>query len=190
MLFRGVSRHLRSLVQYCRNDPEWVISSYDMERVIVPPRRSISGVCESRRPGPARREGTVYVHWPYCKALCTYCNFNKYVGRSPKEMNKVASAILKELETSLSDSSIEEVTSLYFGGGTPSLASPDLISRTLETILNHCSWRENAQVTLEANPTEITLERLRDFQSAGVNRISVSHGTPQPLALGMSGPPF
>ncbi|CAI8044547.1 Radical S-adenosyl methionine domain-containing protein 1, mitochondrial [Geodia barretti] len=117
-------------------------------------------------------KGTVYVHWPYCSQLCTYCNFNKYI-RSSVDHTGMTKCLVKELTSLIKLSGIGTVTSVYFGGGTPSLAKPETIQAVLNTIREQACLTENAEVTLEANPTSAQTEKLRTFKTAGVTRLSV-----------------
>ncbi|CAI8044541.1 Radical S-adenosyl methionine domain-containing protein 1, mitochondrial [Geodia barretti] len=120
-------------------------------------------------------KGTVYVHWPYCSQLCTYCNFNKYISnhRSSVDHTGMTKCLVKELTSLIKLSGIGTVTSVYFGGGTPSLAKPETIQAVLNTIREQACLTENAEVTLEANPTSAQTEKLRTFKTAGVTRLSV-----------------
>uniref|UniRef100_A0A1A8G1A8 Radical S-adenosyl methionine domain-containing protein n=1 Tax=Nothobranchius korthausae TaxID=1143690 RepID=A0A1A8G1A8_9TELE len=118
------------------------------------------------------KEASLYVHWPYCLRRCTYCNFNKYV---PKDNNGhvMAECLQRETETLLQLSQVSCITSVFFGGGTPSLAPPSTISIILETISKHASLHDQAEVTLEVNPTLEGRLKLADFHHAGVNRFSI-----------------
>ena len=139
----------------------------------------------------------VYVHWPYCAALCSYCDFNKYLWRSNSaSTEQLQQAYLTELSYFLSKSPREEVASIYFGGGTPSLASASLIYniineiKRLKPIASDAevirvawesklrgsawdSWPPPYQITLEGNPNSLSWERMQAFKSAGINRLSV-----------------
>jgi len=115
----------------------------------------------------------VYVHIPYCVKKCPYCDFNSYgVGkRIPEE--EYTEAVLKELD--LYRESIERVplTSIFFGGGTPSLFSAGSIGKIIHRILSITSPLDSLEVSLEVNPKTADLEKLRDLNGVGVNRISV-----------------
>ncbi|KAI9477098.1 hypothetical protein BDB00DRAFT_859401 [Zychaea mexicana] len=121
---------------------------------------------------------SIYIHWPYCESKCTYCNFNKYVNPSDPPVERLTRAMIRELEFYLSEPRFgvlhnKRVTSIYFGGGTPSLAKPSTISRILQTVNQHISLDKDIEITLEANPTSSELARLRDFRDAGINRLSL-----------------
>ncbi|XP_053564784.1 radical S-adenosyl methionine domain-containing protein 1, mitochondrial [Bombina bombina] len=117
-------------------------------------------------------EAAIYVHWPYCEKRCSYCNFNKYISRSDNE-GALRSCLVKEAGTLLQLSQVRRITSVFFGGGTPSLASPSTIAAVLDEISCHALLERDAEITLEANPTSSERSRLHGFREAGVNRISV-----------------
>ncbi|XP_061080428.1 radical S-adenosyl methionine domain-containing protein 1, mitochondrial [Conger conger] len=118
------------------------------------------------------KEATLYVHWPYCLRRCSYCNFNKYISRSVNHVD-MATCLQRETETLLRLSQVSSVASVFFGGGTPSLAPPSTIAAVLETVAKHAGLRADAEVTLEVNPTPFGMAKLADFRHAGVNRYSV-----------------
>ncbi|MCL4125839.1 UNVERIFIED_CONTAM: hypothetical protein GTU68_010881 [Idotea baltica] len=122
-------------------------------------------------------KGSVYVHWPYCKRRCSYCNFVKYIPRDNTAWTfpdtTLEDAMVTELEFSLKNSPIKTITSVFFGGGTPSLARPQLVEKVLSTIENCCLLASNAEVSLEANPTSMEAQKLSDFKHSGVNRLSL-----------------
>ncbi|XP_046895146.1 radical S-adenosyl methionine domain-containing protein 1, mitochondrial isoform X2 [Hypomesus transpacificus] len=121
---------------------------------------------------PMSTEASLYVHWPYCLRRCSYCNFNKYIHRS--DNNAVMSDCLqRETETVLRLSGVSCITSVFFGGGTPSLAHPSTVAAVLETVARHAGLSDKAEVTLEVNPTPMGKSRLEDFLLAGVNRFSI-----------------
>uniref|UniRef100_A0A6Q2Z3X1 Radical S-adenosyl methionine domain-containing protein n=1 Tax=Esox lucius TaxID=8010 RepID=A0A6Q2Z3X1_ESOLU len=117
-------------------------------------------------------EASLYVHWPYCLRRCSYCNFNKYIPRSDNQ-DVMSECLQRETETLLRLSHVSRVTSVFFGGGTPSLARPSTIAAVLETVARHAALSESAEVTLEVNPTPILSSKLQDFLHAGVNRFSI-----------------
>ncbi|KAM4531884.1 radical S-adenosyl methionine domain-containing protein 1, mitochondrial [Odontesthes bonariensis] len=118
------------------------------------------------------KQASLYVHWPYCLRRCSYCNFNKYI---PKENNDhiMTECLQRETETMLQLSQVSRVSSVFFGGGTPSLAHPSTIAAVLETVSKLASLSDEAEVTLEVNPTPMGMSRLEDYLSAGVNRFSI-----------------
>ncbi|XP_043946421.1 radical S-adenosyl methionine domain-containing protein 1, mitochondrial isoform X4 [Protopterus annectens] len=121
---------------------------------------------------PGMSEAALYVHWPYCERRCTYCNFNKYIARAV-DQEAMRYVMTKETETLIQLSELKCVTSVFFGGGTPSLAEPQTIAAILDTIAKWAHIPYNAEITLEANPTSSTISRLTEFKNAGVNRLSI-----------------
>ncbi|MBN3310390.1 RSAD1 protein, partial [Amia calva] len=118
------------------------------------------------------------LQWPYCLRRCTYCNFNKYVWRGGSEdlrgsEEDMRGCLQREAETLLQLSQVSRITSVFFGGGTPSLASPATIAAVLETLAKHAHLPGNVEVTLEVNPTPVGVARLSEFHRAGVNRFSI-----------------
>ncbi|NXE10615.1 RSAD1 protein, partial [Lophotis ruficrista] len=110
--------------------------------------------------------------WPYCRKRCSYCNFNKYVVPAVDEA-AVRACLVRETRTLLRLSQVQSVTSVFFGGGTPSLASPCTIAAVLEAIAGAAHLSAGAEVTLEANPSSASTPRLAGFKEAGVNRLSI-----------------
>ena len=115
----------------------------------------------------------IYVHWPYCIKLCTYCNFNKYRQPHQVDQEKLRKFFVKELETLLIKADFPIATSVYFGGGTPSLAPPATVQAILDCIRGVVGLSDGAEVTLEVNPTLDMMDKLEQFKSVGVNRISI-----------------
>ncbi|XP_028267880.1 radical S-adenosyl methionine domain-containing protein 1, mitochondrial [Parambassis ranga] len=118
------------------------------------------------------KEASLYVHWPYCLKRCSYCNFNKYI---PKESNDhiMTTCLQRETETLLQLSQVSRITSVFFGGGTPSLAPPSTIAAVLKIISKHVNLPDDAEVTLEVNPTPAGMSKLKDYCRAGVSRFSI-----------------
>ncbi|XP_056405407.1 radical S-adenosyl methionine domain-containing protein 1, mitochondrial [Hyla sarda] len=114
----------------------------------------------------------VYVHWPYCEKRCTYCNFNKYIARSDNE-ETIRSCLVQETRTLIQLGQVHRVPSVFFGGGTPSLASPSTIGAILEAISKYAYLPQNAEISLEANPTSSRKSKLQRFREVGVNRLSI-----------------
>ncbi|XP_014805384.1 PREDICTED: radical S-adenosyl methionine domain-containing protein 1, mitochondrial [Calidris pugnax] len=120
-------------------------------------------------------QGTFLVslgQWPYCRKRCSYYNFNKYVVPVVDEV-AVGSCLVREARTLLRLSQVQSVTSVFFGGGTPSLASPGTVAAVLEAIAGAAHLPADAEVTLEANPSSASPQRLQGFRAAGVNRLSI-----------------
>uniref|UniRef100_A0A8C9YC88 Radical S-adenosyl methionine domain-containing protein n=2 Tax=Sander lucioperca TaxID=283035 RepID=A0A8C9YC88_SANLU len=118
------------------------------------------------------KQASLYVHWPYCLRRCSYCNFNKYI---PRENNDpmMTECLQRETETLLQLSQVSCITSVFFGGGTPSLAHPSTIAAVLESVSRRAYLSDKAEVTLEVNPTPVGKSKLEDYCRAGVNRFSI-----------------
>ena len=117
-----------------------------------------------------KKSFSLYVHIPFCSYKCPYCDFNTYALKKIPEKDYLK-ALLGELELSLSNSIWKNriVETVYFGGGTPSIFS----ANSIEKILKKIPLKKNAEITLEANPKEISLSKLKKLRSIGVNRISL-----------------
>ena len=116
----------------------------------------------------------VYVHWPFCAAKCPYCDFNSHVREHYSE-GIWADGIVKELETvaGLQGEARPHVTSIFFGGGTPSLMGGPAVARVLDAVARLWPVSTDAEITLEANPNSVEQARFRDYRAAGVNRVSI-----------------
>jgi putative oxygen-independent coproporphyrinogen III oxidase len=114
----------------------------------------------------------IYIHWPYCAAKCPYCDFNSHVARSVGE-ERYRAAILRELAFYAQLPPGRRVTSIFFGGGTPSLMSAATVESVLAAIAGHWGIAPDAEITLEANPSSVEAGRFADFRAAGVNRVSL-----------------
>ncbi len=128
----------------------------------------------------------LYVHWPFCLSKCPYCDFNSHV-RDQIDQRRFAAALRRELATEAARLGRRHVTSIFFGGGTPSLMEPSTVALLLEDAARLFDMSPETEITLEANPTSIEAGRLADFRSAGVNRVSIgiqSLNDPDLRALG------
>ena len=115
----------------------------------------------------------IYVHWPICAAKCPYCDFNSHVRSDFSEI-RWAEAIGRELAAAAAlQNTRPTVSSIFFGGGTPSLMSGRAVARVIETIASLWPLAPNAEITLEANPNSAEAARFRDYKAAGVNRLSI-----------------
>jgi putative oxygen-independent coproporphyrinogen III oxidase len=115
----------------------------------------------------------VYVHWPFCLSKCPYCDFNSHVRHAPIDEQRFAKAFAREIETTAARIGEREVSSIFLGGGTPSLMQPQTVGAVLDAIGKHWRVAGDAEVTLEANPTSVEAARFRGYRSAGVNRVSL-----------------
>lgn len=113
----------------------------------------------------------IYLHIPFCKQACHYCDFHFSTNLSAKD--DMVNAILKELEMRKNELSNESIESIYFGGGTPSLLNAEQISALINQIDLHFEMGLNPEITLEANPDDLSLNKLQELKKAGVNRLSI-----------------
>ncbi|BCH53083.1 coproporphyrinogen III oxidase [Agrobacterium vitis] len=115
----------------------------------------------------------IYIHWPFCAAKCPYCDFNSHVRHQKIDQPRFTQAFLKEMETMRAMSGPKTVTSVFLGGGTPSLMDPATVGAILDGIARHWTVPRGIEITMEANPTSVEAERFRGYRSAGVNRVSL-----------------
>lgn len=114
----------------------------------------------------------VYVHWPFCASKCPYCDFNSHV-QDTIDQDAWRDAYVREIETYARRTGRKTVTSIFFGGGTPSLMPPSTVAAIIDTIAQHYDIAAQAEITLEANPTSTESGKFADFKTAGVNRVSL-----------------
>lgn len=112
----------------------------------------------------------VYLHIPFCKSRCSYCDFATDVFKSNEIVESYVEALIKEISSF--SSKIEPVDSVYFGGGTPSLLSSKQLGKILNSVHKKFAIAENAEITIEMNPGAMTLETIRAYRNSGVNRAS------------------
>ncbi len=115
----------------------------------------------------------IYVHWPFCAAKCPYCDFNSHVRHQPVDQERFARAFATELATMRRRTGPREVTSIFLGGGTPSLMKPETVGAVLDAVARNWTVPDGIEVTLEANPSSVEAERFRGYRAAGVNRVSL-----------------
>jgi oxygen-independent coproporphyrinogen-3 oxidase len=115
----------------------------------------------------------VYIHWPFCAAKCPYCDFNSHVRHQPVDQERFSRAFATELATMRARSGPREVTSIFLGGGTPSLMQPQTVGAVLDAVAKNWTVPAGIEVTLEANPSSVEAERFRGYRAAGVNRVSL-----------------
>ncbi len=115
----------------------------------------------------------VYIHWPFCLSKCPYCDFNSHVRRASIDEARFASAFAAEIANTAERAPGRTVSSIFFGGGTPSLMQPQTVGAVLGAIARHWTIADGAEITLEANPTSVEATRFRGYRSAGVNRVSL-----------------
>ncbi len=122
---------------------------------------------------PARDDGlAVYIHWPFCTTVCPYCDFNVHAARGI-DQDAWRRVLLDDLAHVASETPGRTVHSIYFGGGTPSLMPPETAAGLIDAVAKHWPLAQDVEITLECNPTDTERERLADFKTAGVNRLSI-----------------
>ena len=115
----------------------------------------------------------VYVHWPFCLSKCPYCDFNSHVRQAPVDQDRFVRAFAQEIAATAARVPGREVTSVFLGGGTPSLMQPRTVGAILDAIGQHWRVAPDVEITLEANPTSVEATRFRGYRAAGVNRVSL-----------------
>jgi putative oxygen-independent coproporphyrinogen III oxidase len=114
----------------------------------------------------------VYVHWPFCAAKCPYCDFNSHV-RGGVDAERWRRALCAEVAAAGREVPGRVVDTIFFGGGTPSLMPPETVAAVIAAIRAAWPVAEDAEITIEANPTSVEAERFRGYRAAGVNRLSM-----------------
>jgi oxygen-independent coproporphyrinogen-3 oxidase len=114
----------------------------------------------------------IYIHWPVCRSKCPYCDFNSHV-RERIDHTRWRAALLRELEHYARDTQGRTVTSVFFGGGTPSLMEPETVAALIARVRDLWPIAGDVEITLEANPTSAETGKFRAFRDGGVNRVSL-----------------
>ncbi|CAX22129.1 MAG: radical SAM family heme chaperone HemW [Methylorubrum extorquens] len=123
---------------------------------------------------PTRDAGFgIYLHWPFCAAKCPYCDFNSHVRHAGVDQPRFLAAFRREIAHAAALAPGRTVTSIFLGGGTPSLMAPNTVAGLLDAVAGAWSVAPDAEVTLEANPTSVEATRFRGYRAAGVNRVSL-----------------
>ena len=128
---------------------------------------------ESVETGPDQPGFGLYVHWPFCLAKCPYCDFNSHVRHEPVDQARFVKAFATSLEHQARFAPKHPLTSIFFGGGTPSLMSAQTVEDLLDMIHRIFVVSPKAEISMEANPTSVEASRLADYRRAGVNRLSI-----------------
>jgi putative oxygen-independent coproporphyrinogen III oxidase len=115
----------------------------------------------------------VYIHWPFCLSKCPYCDFNSHVRREAIDEQRFVRAFTAEIAATAARVPGRTVSTIFFGGGTPSLMRPATVAALIEAVA--AAWRmaPDAEITLEGNPTSVEADRFRGYRTAGVNRVSL-----------------
>lgn len=118
------------------------------------------------------KQTAIYIHIPFCDHKCIYCDFYSIINYD--NLNNYLTAIKKEIELRGKDFSEDrEIISIFFGGGTPSFMTPEYIGEIINSITKNFSVRYDAEITLETNPGTVSKQKLKDFLSVGINRLSI-----------------
>ena len=129
---------------------------------------SVASPAEGKKPAFG-----VYVHWPFCLSKCPYCDFNSHVRHQAIDEARFARAFEREIAATAARVPGREVSSIFLGGGTPSLMQPQTVAMILDAIGKHWTVASDVEVTLEANPTSVEANRFAGYRLAGVNRVSL-----------------
>lgn len=116
---------------------------------------------------------SLYIHIPWCVKKCPYCDFNSHEAKEKIPENEYVAALLRDLEHDLPLIWGRRIQSIYIGGGTPSLFAPETFYKLLSELRARLNFLPNCEISMEANPGSLELERFYDFQQAGINRLSI-----------------
>ena len=114
----------------------------------------------------------LYIHWPFCKIKCPYCDFNSYKRESTSQSHWLE-AYLKALEFWWERLDKREISSVFFGGGTPSLLEPDFVATLLQKTDSLWGISSDCEITIEANPNSVSSNKFKLFKEIGINRVSI-----------------
>ena len=115
----------------------------------------------------------VYIHWPFCLSKCPYCDFNSHVRHAAIDEKRYVRAFTAEIAATAARAPGRTVSTIFFGGGTPSLMQPATVGAILDAIGEHWSIAPDAEISLEANPTSVEATRFQGYRAAGINRVSL-----------------
>lgn len=113
----------------------------------------------------------IYIHIPFCKQQCSYCDF--HFSTSLKNKNALLKALLHEIEIRKSFTKGAKINTIYFGGGTPSILSVTELNQIFEQLNKHFQIENNAEITLEANPDDLNIQKIKDLKNTPINRFSI-----------------
>lgn len=115
---------------------------------------------------------SLYIHIPFCKQKCNYCDFVSYAGKE-ELIDEYVKSLIRELEPLLSTFDYQ-LSTVYFGGGTPTLLSPKHLDKIISTLIEHCKLKiENSEISIEANPGTANKTKLKELRQLGINRLSM-----------------
>jgi putative oxygen-independent coproporphyrinogen III oxidase len=159
-----------------------MIETLARSRLVIPANAGIQGSeAPAAAPGPGFCGGdatdpggplAVYIHWPFCRSKCPYCDFNSHV-RDRTDAARWTEALLADIDYQAFLAPGREVGSIFLGGGTPSLMPPETVAALLERVRARWVVRSDVEITLEANPNSAESGRFRAFRGAGINRLSL-----------------
>src|SRR3984893_4312150 len=129
----------------------------------------------------------VYIHWPFCLSKCPYCDFNSHVRHAAVDEARFVRAFNAEIAATAARVPGRTVSTIFLGGGTPSLMRPTTVGAILDAITRAWTVAQDAEITLEANPTSVEAERFRGYRAAGVNRVSLGVQALEDAALAQLG---
>ncbi len=132
-----------------------------------------AAICSGIMTSARESDFGVYIHWPFCLSKCPYCDFNSHVRHAPPDEARFVQAFAREIATTAARTGPRTVSSIFFGGGTPSLMQPSTVGAILDAVARHWTVAADAEVTLEANPTSVEATRFRGYRTAGINRVSL-----------------
>ncbi len=148
-------------------EPQGVIARSEAAR-----QSNCAGLLRSARNDGEEGVLALYVHWPFCVSKCPYCDFNSHV-REEVDQQAWRDALLADLAYEAAQTPGRRLTSIFFGGGTPSLMPPRTVAALIDAAARHWSVAADIEITLEANPSSVEARRFADLARAGVNRVSL-----------------
>lgn len=128
----------------------------------------------------------LYIHWPFCISKCPYCDFNSHV-RESVDQDAWRAALLADMAHEAVLTPGQKLSSIFIGGGTPSLMPPATVAALIDAAAQHWGFADNIEITLEANPSSVEAARFADLASAGVNRVSLGLQSLDDAALAFLG---
>ncbi|MBE6447546.1 MAG: radical SAM family heme chaperone HemW [Alphaproteobacteria bacterium] len=118
-------------------------------------------------------ELSIYIHWPFCRSKCPYCDFMSKQENESGIYDKTEKYLLLDLQNSVKEIDFVKIDTIFFGGGTPSLMSPKCVEKIVNFLDKNYEISNEVEITLEANPATFSMEKLQNFRSAGINRLSL-----------------
>ncbi|NRD21858.1 radical SAM family heme chaperone HemW [Winogradskyella litoriviva] len=135
-------------------------------------KQSRKGLIDSSSPlGKLEGAGGIYIHIPFCKQACHYCDF--HFSTSLKKKDELVNALVKEIELRKSEFKSTTVETIYFGGGTPSLLTNEELQFLIDSVYNNYKVSKNPEITLEANPDDLSKDRIIELSKSKINRLSI-----------------